>query len=291
MARDGIAIESAREPYCALPWDVIDHENTTKHDLLVYAALARYENADRLCWPSLTTICKRARLARSTVCEALDHLEKLGFVLRQKTERLDGSPDNTRYIIGARADVAHYNGSLHGELRSSQSGLGVVRTADGGSSPGELEPVSSNQYQYNHTSRGITPPQVDTSKRPTKRRKPKSPADELARGIMEYYAKDYPDGEFPVSSLPSQWQGADRIAAEARRRQSADPAAWVSRFCAAYDRLRETGDKFWRRQPRVPSRAASAGIMPQIIEAMDHEASVGNLEEIEEALRDRSAVR
>lgn len=62
-------------------------------DTLVARALADFMDDDGYCWPSLTKLSERTKLARSTLVNAVDRLEAAGFI-----EREPGHPGrSTRY--------------------------------------------------------------------------------------------------------------------------------------------------------------------------------------------------
>ena len=64
--------------------------------VLVYLWLCYYANInDQVCYPSITTITKRARLGRRKVSRLLKQLERLGFI---EVARTQGRPNRYRLL-------------------------------------------------------------------------------------------------------------------------------------------------------------------------------------------------
>jgi len=55
------------------------------------------ENGD--CFPSITTLCKHCKMARTTVCRALDGLEALGLISKEKRFHEDGGATSNLYSV------------------------------------------------------------------------------------------------------------------------------------------------------------------------------------------------
>lgn len=79
----------------AWAWTV-ETEPTAK---FVLVALADFADETGLCWPSVSTLVQRTRLAERTIQNAMRGLETNGLVV---TERRDGKPTRYRLQIGAQ---------------------------------------------------------------------------------------------------------------------------------------------------------------------------------------------
>jgi len=65
-------------PFAIVPCLMLAQVKPTS--VVVYAVLAEYANADQECWPSVSTVAKRANLAVRTVQTAVAELEEQGWL-------------------------------------------------------------------------------------------------------------------------------------------------------------------------------------------------------------------
>lgn len=93
-------------PFCMIDYSVLDDMRLTGIDLNVYAALKRWANADRECWPSAKKIAEKARTSERSCFRSLKHLEELGYITRRQRVE-DGFKKTTVYQIMSSAAVSY----------------------------------------------------------------------------------------------------------------------------------------------------------------------------------------
>ena len=93
--------------FAPVPSVAVDDERLSNLDLLVLMALGYHTDAAGWCWPSQSTIAKKARLNRTTVTACIKTLIKLGYVELYRPENGDLSKTRYRVIMDtARAPEA-----------------------------------------------------------------------------------------------------------------------------------------------------------------------------------------
>ena len=61
---------------------LLQDEQATARDVMVYAVLASHADRNRQCWPSIRTIADEARMTNRTVIRALEWLEEAWYISR-----------------------------------------------------------------------------------------------------------------------------------------------------------------------------------------------------------------
>jgi len=70
------------------------------NDKLVFLSLCEYANDDdNTCYPSMTTLMKKATISRGALAYCLNVLENLGFIKRTQQYRKNGSKSSTLYTV------------------------------------------------------------------------------------------------------------------------------------------------------------------------------------------------
>ena len=98
MKSDSIG-ERRRLPFTLIENIVLEDLTLGSVDLLVYLALAKHADSDGVCWPSLPSIAKLARVHRSSVSAALKRLETRGYLTRTARFRPDGGVTSNVYQL------------------------------------------------------------------------------------------------------------------------------------------------------------------------------------------------
>ena len=80
MNENKCQVVDQQRPFCMIDYAVLDDMRLSGIDLNVYAALKRWANANRECWPSAKKIAEKARTSERSCFRSLKHLEELGFV-------------------------------------------------------------------------------------------------------------------------------------------------------------------------------------------------------------------
>lgn len=94
-----------------------------RRELLVCFALAVHMNAQGTCRPSIATIARLSKYGRTSVIEALNELERSGWITRSRTTRAN-----------------RYAGLIPGEVM-----VALDRTSDGRSRPTTKSPEKSKE--------------------------------------------------------------------------------------------------------------------------------------------------
>ena len=137
-----------RLPFVILPWAVLDDENLTAHDVLVYATISRYaDSATGVAWPSRSTVAEQARCDIKTVDRSVQRLVAAGFLEKHKRRTDKGDEANVYVIheIVARQEQLEpakggrdFRGTGGGDLNGARGGTQTVR---------ELEPIELDKAQ------------------------------------------------------------------------------------------------------------------------------------------------
>ena len=93
-------------PFCMIDYAVLDDMRLTGIDLNVFAALKRWSNADRECWPSVKKIAEKARTSERSCFRSLKNLEALGYITRRQRVE-DGFKKTTVYQIMPSVAVSY----------------------------------------------------------------------------------------------------------------------------------------------------------------------------------------
>ncbi len=99
MESDSVGVECRRLPFTLIENVILEDQALGAVDVLVYLALAKHSDGEGVCWPSLTTIAKLARVHRSSVAEAIKRLEVAGYVKRTARFRPDGGVTSNVYRL------------------------------------------------------------------------------------------------------------------------------------------------------------------------------------------------
>lgn len=106
MNENKCQVVDQQRPFCMIDYAVLDDMRLSGIDLNVYAALKRWANANRECWPSAKKIAEKARTSERSCFRSLKHLEELGYITRrQRTE--DGFKKTTVYQIMSSVAVSY----------------------------------------------------------------------------------------------------------------------------------------------------------------------------------------
>jgi hypothetical protein len=99
MQSDSIGVERRRLPFTLIENVILEDQALGPVDLLVYLAIAKHADAEGVCWPSLPTIAKFARVHRSSVAQAIKRLEDRGYLKRTARFRPDGGVTSNVYQL------------------------------------------------------------------------------------------------------------------------------------------------------------------------------------------------
>lgn len=99
MQSDSVGVERRRLPFTLIENIILEDQALGPVDILVYLALAKHADGEGSCWPSLSTIAKIARVHRSSVIQAIKHLEARGYLKRTARFRPDGGVTSNVYQL------------------------------------------------------------------------------------------------------------------------------------------------------------------------------------------------
>ena len=99
MRSDSVGVERRRLPFTLVENVIIEDQELGAVDVLVYLALAKHADGEGVCWPSLPTLAKIARVHRSSVAHAIKHLEARGYLKRTPRFRPDGGVTSNAYRL------------------------------------------------------------------------------------------------------------------------------------------------------------------------------------------------
>jgi DNA-binding transcriptional MocR family regulator len=123
-------------PFVIMPWGLLDDENLTAHDILVYATIARYaDGATGEAWPSRQTVAHAARCDIKTVDRAVARLVRSGYLEKQKRKNQEG--ETNLYVIH---EIVARTGRLPSDSNGARVGTQTVRPL-GTQTVRELEPL------------------------------------------------------------------------------------------------------------------------------------------------------
>jgi len=89
-----------RLPFVVLPWAVLDDENLSSNDVLVYATISRFaDNRTGVAYPSRLTIARLSRCSESTVDRCVQRLVDAGLIEKQTRRTAKGDPDTNLYVV------------------------------------------------------------------------------------------------------------------------------------------------------------------------------------------------
>lgn len=91
--------------FSIVPVSIMEDERVDKVALLVYLALVRFASKDGTCYPSLATIAKVSRCAKSTVQVGIDSLVSLGYLSKASRVAEDGALESNVYTILAPTPI------------------------------------------------------------------------------------------------------------------------------------------------------------------------------------------
>jgi hypothetical protein len=92
-------VERRRLPFTLIENVVLEDQDLSAVDVLVYIALAKYADGKGVCWPSMATIGRLARCARETVARSIAHLEARGYLTRTTRLRPDRGVTSNVYRL------------------------------------------------------------------------------------------------------------------------------------------------------------------------------------------------
>lgn len=120
----------------------IDCEPMQKLLLLALADHANDETFD--CWPSLTHLCKKTGLVRSTITRALNALESAQLISREQREK-----QSTRYVLNV-SEWVHSEPRFTEHLGAQTDGVGAQRYQPRCTPHLELGAQKDHKHQSNH---------------------------------------------------------------------------------------------------------------------------------------------
>lgn len=115
---------------------VLELDEISQADKLVFLALANHADENGACWPSIKVICKVACMKYRSAQYALERLEANGFIQRERRRRRDGTYSSFAFQIAldASGNICQWQ-----NLPSAKSATPPVAKSAGQDS----EPVSS----------------------------------------------------------------------------------------------------------------------------------------------------
>lgn len=98
--------------------NLVDREDLTIYEKMIYIVLIRYSNEESSCFPSYKTISKKASCSERQVSNVLNSLEKKGLIVRKNRIREDGNEkDSNLYILlSVKQEVQHPVPNLRNEV-------------------------------------------------------------------------------------------------------------------------------------------------------------------------------
>ena len=99
MNQDHFSVRFGKR-FIMVNYDVIMSGLLTAYEIAVYVTLCAYaSNTDRSCFPSYSTLARRAGCCRSTAIRAIARLEELGFIEKQNQSSKAGDSTSNLYTI------------------------------------------------------------------------------------------------------------------------------------------------------------------------------------------------
>lgn len=127
----------ADDLFVRLPHWIIRDAALDRNELLLYIAMLSRSDKRGICWPSVATLAREARMSESTVRRTRDRLEQRGFV-KVTRRRREGRRDQSnlyKVVIPTKAESARHG--LHGDTLPAVDNplgsrpMGVTVTGDG----------------------------------------------------------------------------------------------------------------------------------------------------------------
>lgn len=105
--------------YSAMAWarGIKTGSPTAKSVLL---AIANYADEEGICWPSQDQLADDTELSRHSIMRAIDHLEELGLLSRERRHRKDGSRSSDLIMLDLSSTVLRSTQQRSNEQRSTQ---------------------------------------------------------------------------------------------------------------------------------------------------------------------------
>lgn len=232
-----IPLRSDTGPFAIVPEWLI-YEAISDRAVRLYATLARYADAEGLCWPSRQTLAKRTRCSVASIDRAAAELERLGAIHRQ--HRTDEAGDPTTNLWTVYRLPPGERGSRGGEATPSRGAEATgSRGADAqNENQREREKDRAREpFEDDFDSVWETYPRKDARKGALRayqaRRREGVPAPDLARAV-EHYAtvRAREDPQFTML-------GATFFGPNERWRDSLDPPRPPARPGSVHDQVAE----------------------------------------------------
>lgn len=89
--------------FIQIPTEILDADGLSAKAFLVYSHLVRlYNKTARYAWPSYTYLSAKTGYHRQALTQAIEELESLHLIHRERTKKKDGSPGSTHYYFPDR---------------------------------------------------------------------------------------------------------------------------------------------------------------------------------------------
>jgi hypothetical protein len=92
-------LRAERPPFTMVSDNIIDREDLTSYEKLVYIVLARHANKEGACWPGRARIAKMARCSVESVKRALPGLVEKGLLSIEPRKAESGRSDTNLYTV------------------------------------------------------------------------------------------------------------------------------------------------------------------------------------------------
>ena len=233
-------------------------ERLGKETLLVYIALCMHSNKAQVCWPSLSTIAKEARCARSTVQRCLKELVDLGYIEKEtRKKKGDKEHDSSLYtVLGpSEEEKPDKEGKEGGGIPSHGTPYTAPRYRGVPPSGKELYPVeldSLNQKEGAADAARTEEPVTPVSEKPSPPAMPPAAADDKALYAFVKASFEWKYGDF--ESYPREGKAIKQIIAQAKKDCPENPAEWLGRLIKAFWELTETGKAYWKEKAFLPHK-------------------------------------
>jgi len=159
--------------------ELIDNLQLTTYEKMIYIVLVRHTNEDSNCFPSMSTISKKAGCSVATVKRTVKSLEDKSLI-KKVTRRIEGKKENDSnlyYIMSAKGSVCENLGSERHDGRVCENPqVGSVR--------------ASNNTNINNTN--ITSMYIDNEEKPVDK-------------ILSEFSKLYQQNIGVVNGITEEW--------------------------------------------------------------------------------------
>jgi DNA-binding transcriptional MocR family regulator len=201
------------------------------------------------CFPSLSTLAKKARVSKSSVQRALKDLEEAGYVDIQSRAGADGNTTSNLYTILAAPKKRTVN-TARGQTEHPPCSQGTPPVVSGTT---ELYPVLTRPNRTRKNTRRQAPPHTETETA-------------AYHTILDFLEAENPpfDQDDYKREGAAIWRLLEKSAAKM-------PDAPLDFALAALDtlkRLKGSGKDFWAGMPIRASTLTSGGIWPLVLEQM-----------------------